>query len=118
MHDYASISLSDLMTDMEIIYKRIDAAASADFVICLYNPKSKTRITGLFDARDIILKHRPGSTPVGIVKDAMREGESIVITDLDNMLLHEADMTTTIIIGNSQTFVSGGKMITPRGYEL
>lgn len=118
MHDYATISLSDLLTDHALINKRLEAAASADFVICLYNPKSKTRITGLSEARNIILKHRPGSTPVGIVRDAMREDESYVITDLDNMLNHEADMTTTIIIGNSQTFVSGGRMITPRGYEL
>ncbi len=118
MHDYASISLSDLLTDHELINKRLDAAASADFVICLYNPKSKTRITGLAEARDIILKHRTGSTPVGIVRDAMREDQSYVITDLDNMLDHEADMRTTIIIGNSQTFVSGGKIITPRGYGL
>jgi len=118
MHDYASISLSDLLTDAELINKRVEAAASADFVICLYNPKSKTRTAGLSGARDIILKHRPGSTPVGIVRDAMRDNESVVITDLERMLDHEADMTTTIIIGNSQTFVSGGRMITPRGYEL
>ncbi len=118
MHDYASISLSDLMTSKDLINKRIDAAASADFVICIYNPKSKTRVTGLAEARDIILRYRPGITPVGIVRDAMREDQSLVLTDLDNMLDHEADMTTTIIIGNSQTFVSSGKMITPRGYEL
>lgn len=118
MHDYASISLSDLLTDHDLINKRLDAAASADFVICLYNPKSKTRITGLSEARDIIMKHRAGGTPVGIVRDAMREDQSYIITDLDNMLDHEVDMRTTIIIGNSQTFVSGGKMITPRGYGL
>jgi precorrin-3B C17-methyltransferase len=118
MHDFATISLSDLLTDHALIQKRLEAAASADFVICLYNPKSRTRVAGLSEARDIVLKHRQGSTPVGIVKDAMREGESVIIADLDTMLNFDADMTTTIIIGNSQTFVSGGRMITPRGYEL
>jgi precorrin-3B C17-methyltransferase len=118
MHDYASISLSDLLTEHDLINRRVEAAASADFVICIYNPKSRTRVAGLTEARDIILKHRPGSTPVGIVKDAMRDGESAVITDLDNMLNHEIDMTTTIIVGNSETFVSRGRMITPRGYGL
>lgn len=118
MHDYATISLSDLLTDSDLINKRLEAAASADFVICLYNPKSKTRVTALATAREIILRHRPGSTPVGIVRDAMREDQAAVITDLDSMLEHEADMTTTIIIGNSQTRVFAGRMVTPRGYEL
>lgn len=118
MHDFATISLSDLLTGHELINKRIEAAASADFVICLYNPKSRTRVSGLAEARDIIMKYRPGTTPVGIVKDAMREGGSSVITDLEHMLGHETDMTTTVIIGNSETFVSGGKMITPRGYGI
>jgi precorrin-3B C17-methyltransferase len=118
MHDFAVISLSDLLTDPALIRKRLDAAASADFVICLYNPKSATRITGLTEARDIIRRYRDGNTPVGIVHDAMREGEKTVLTDLDTMLEYEADMTTTIIIGNSQTYVAGSKMITPRGYRL
>lgn len=118
MHDYASISLSDLLTDADLISRRIEAAASADFVICLYNPKSRARTGGLAKAREIILKHRKGSTPVGIVRNANRENESVVITDLDRMLEHEADMTTTIIIGNSQTFTYRDKIITPRGYGL
>lgn len=117
MHDFASISLSDRLTPWELIEKRLDAAAKADFVIILYNPKSKGRAEHIDRARKIILKCRKPETPVGIVKGAMREDERIIITDLKNMLEHDIDMQTTIIIGNSQTFVWNDRMITPRGYE-
>ncbi|MDO8746830.1 MAG: precorrin-3B C(17)-methyltransferase [Thermodesulfovibrionales bacterium] len=117
MHDFASISLSDRLTPWELIEKRLDAAAKADFVIILYNPKSKGRAEHIDRAREIILKYTKPETPVGIVKGAMREDERISITDLKNMLLHDIDMQTTVIIGNSQTFVWDNKMITPRGYE-
>ncbi len=118
MHDFASISLSDRLTPWEVIANRLDAAASSDFVIVLYNPKSKGRTEHINIAASIILKYRNPYTPVGIVKQAMREGEEIIITDLRNLLNHDIDMQTTIIIGNSQTFVRDGWMITPRGYKV
>jgi cobalt-precorrin 5A hydrolase/precorrin-3B C17-methyltransferase len=117
MHDFASISLSDRLTPWELIERRLDAAAMADFVIILYNPKSKGRAGHIGRAREIILKHRSPDTPVGIVKRAMREDERIVITDLRKMLDCEIDMQTTVIIGNSKTFLWNNLMITPRGYE-
>jgi len=116
MHDFASISLSDLLTPWELIEKRIEAAASADFVIVIYNPKSKGRQDHIKKARDIILKHRSPDTPVGIVKGATRENETVAITDLKNMLNKEIDMQSTVIIGNSNTFTWKDRMVTPRGY--
>jgi precorrin-3B C17-methyltransferase len=117
MHDFASISLSDRLTPWRVIEKRIDAAAIADFVIIFYNPRSKGRAGHIDKARKIILKHCSPETPVGIVKGAMRDGEKIIITDLDKMLDYEIDMQTTVIIGNSRTFLWNDRMITPRGYE-
>ncbi|WIF94954.1 precorrin-3B C(17)-methyltransferase [Caminicella sporogenes] len=118
MHDFAVISLSDLLTDWEVIKKRIKCAAEGDFIIALYNPKSKGRENQIVQARDIILKYRKSSTPVGIVKNAKRAKEKVVITDLENMLNHEIDMFTVVIIGNSNTYIDKGKMITPRGYKI
>jgi cobalt-precorrin 5A hydrolase/precorrin-3B C17-methyltransferase len=118
MHDFTAISLSDRLTPWELIEKRLDAAAMADFVIILYNPKSKGRIEHINKARGIILNYRSPQTPVGIVKAAMRDNEKIVITNLKNMLDHDIDMQTTLIIGNSQTFIWKGWMITPRGYKV
>ncbi len=117
MHDFASISLSDRLTPWDLIEKRLDAAAMADFVIILYNPKSKGRARHIVKAREIVMKHRSPETPVGIVKGAMREDEKIVLADLGTMLDHEIDMQTTVIIGNSKTFLWNNLMITPRGYE-
>lgn len=117
MHDFAAVSLSDLLTPWELIEKRLEAAASADFVIVIYNPKSKGRQDHIQKARDIILKHRGPDTPVGIVKGATRENETVVITDLQNMLDKEIDMQSTVIIGNSNTFTWDGRMVTPRGYS-
>lgn len=117
MHDFASISLSDLLTPWELIEKRLEAAASADFVIVIYNPKSKGRPDNIKKARDIILKFRSPDTPAGIVKGATRENESVVITDLKNMLDNEIDMQSTVIIGNSNTFTWQDRMVTPRGYS-
>jgi precorrin-3B methylase len=128
MHDFAAISLSDRLTPWETILKRLEAAAAADFVIVLYNPKSKGRALHVEKARRIILKHRPPGTPVGIVRAAMRPDESVVVTDLDNMCGFDMDMQTTVIIGNSKTIAAdvpgmsgisgapGRAMITPRGY--
>lgn len=117
MHDFASISLSDRLTPWERIEKRLDASASADFVIVLYNPKSKGRTAHIERAREIILKYRTPETPVGIVRGAMRENERIVITDLSDMLRHQIDMQTTVIIGNSSTYRWKDFIVTPRGYE-
>ncbi|MBI5665547.1 MAG: precorrin-3B C(17)-methyltransferase [Nitrospirae bacterium] len=117
MHDFASISLSDLLTPWELIEKRLEAAASADFVIVIYNPKSKGRQDHIKKARDIILKHRSPETPVGIVTGASRENETVAVTDLQNMLDNEIDMQSTVIIGNTNTFTWQGRMVTPRGYS-
>ncbi len=117
MHDFAVISLSDRLTLWELIEKRLEAASMSDFIIVLYNPKSMGRQEHINKARDIILKFRDPETPVGIVKAAMRDNEKIVITDLKDMLNHDIDMQTTVIIGNSQTFAWNNWMITPRGYE-
>jgi len=120
MHDFASISLSDLLTPWETIRKRLDMASAADFVIILYNPKSKTRVSQLEEAIGIISTHRNENTPVGTVKNATREGEEIKITTLKGLPVHYdfIDMSTILIIGNSTTFVSHNKMITPRGYDV
>lgn len=117
MHDFATISLSDRLTPWELIERRLEAAATADFVIVLYNPKSKGRVEHIRKARDIVLKQRAPGTPVGMVKGAMREDERVAITDLGHMLEQEMDMQTTVIIGNSQTYIWEGWMVTPRGYE-
>ncbi|TAN44541.1 MAG: precorrin-3B C(17)-methyltransferase [Nitrospirae bacterium] len=117
MHDFACISLSDRLTDWGLIEKRLESAAASDFVIVLYNPKSRGRVEHINVARDIIMKHRTPNTPVGIVKAAMRPDESIAITNLKDMLSHDIDMQTTVIIGNSKTLVWNNRIITPRGYE-
>ncbi len=117
MHDFATISLSDLLTPWEVIEKRLHAAASADFVIALYNPKSKKRIKHIERAREIILQYRHTGTPVGIVSNAMRENEVVTLTDLERMLSADINMQSTVIIGNSTTFTWQGRMITPRGYK-
>jgi len=116
MHDFASISLSDLLTPWEVIEKRLEAAASADFVIVIYNPKSRARREQINRARDIVLKFRPPQTPAGIVRAASRENERIIITGLKDMPVNEIDMQSTVIIGNSRTFTWNGRMVTPRGY--
>ena len=117
MHDFAAISLSDLMTPWEVIEKRLQAAAMADFVLVIYNPKSKKRVTQIVKARDIMLEYRDPQTPVGIVSGATRAHEKVRLTTLAEMLEQEIGMQTTVIIGNSTTFVHQDKMITPRGYN-
>ena len=117
MHDFATISLSDLLTPMEVIEKRLHAAASADFVIALYNPKSKKRTENIKKAQEILLLYRKGSTPVGIVSAAMRDDEVVTVTDLAGMLEVDINMQSTVVIGNSTTFSWHGQMITPRGYK-
>ncbi len=118
MHDHVYISLSDLMIDYELIKKRIKLAAEGDFVICLFNPKSKGRPDYISDARDIILKYKSKETVVGIVNKAKREGEKVIITTLEKMLNYNIDMTTMVIIGNSNSYKYNDLMITPRGYKF
>jgi cobalt-factor III methyltransferase len=117
MHDACTISLSDHLTPWEIIEKRVVAAAAADFVIALYNPKSGRRTRQIEEAQRILLQYRSPETPVGIVKSAYREREHVVLTTLTNMLEHEIGMLTTVIIGNSSSVFYDGKIITPRGYQ-
>ncbi len=117
MHDFAAVSLSDLMTPWEVIERRLEAAASADFVLVIYNPKSKKRTSQIVRAREILLQHRPAATPVGIVSGATRDHESVRLSTLEDMLNEEIGMQTTVIIGNTNTFVWNDKMITPRGYS-
>lgn len=117
MHDACTISLSDHLTPWEVIARRLEAAAYADFVIALYNPKSGRRTRQIEEAQKILLRVKSPDTPVGLVKNAYRDQQDITITTLQNMLTHEIGMLTTVIIGNSSTFVSGNKIITPRGYQ-
>jgi precorrin-3B C17-methyltransferase len=119
MHDFASISLSDLLTPWETIERRIEAASMADFVIILYNPRSSKRTEGLKRAIEVIGRHRKAETPVGIVRNASRQGEDVRITTLAGAggHLEDIDMLSILIIGNSATFAGNGMMITPRGYE-
>ncbi|WP_458414087.1 precorrin-3B C(17)-methyltransferase [Schinkia sp. CFF1] len=117
MHDACTISLSDHLTPWELIAKRVEAAAMADFVIALYNPKSGRRTKQIEEAQKILLAYRSPETPVGLVKSAYRDRESVVVTTLGDMLESEIGMLTTVIIGNSTSFIYGGKIITPRGYH-
>lgn len=116
MHDFVAISLSDLLTPWEVIAHRLELAAQADFVIVLYNPKSTRRVQQLADAREILCRHRALQTPVGIVRNAYREGQRVVVTDLQHLLEHEVDMLTTVVVGSSSTFTFERAMVTPRGY--
>lgn len=119
MQDFCAISLSDLLTPWDKIKNRLEAAAQGDFVVALYNPRSRKRQKHLLEAREILLKHRSGETPVGIVGDAFREGQRSTITDLEHLagLAETVDMVTIVVVGNSTTYVHGGRMVTPRGYE-
>ena len=117
MHDYVTISLSNLLTDWELIKKRLELAAQGDFIVSLYNPKSKGRTTQIAEAQKIMLKYKSKDTPVAIVRNAGRENEEYEITTLENMLDFEINMLTIVLIGNSNTYVKNGKIITPRGYE-
>jgi len=118
MHDFAVISLSDLMTPWELIQKRLAAAASADMAICLYNPSSKKRKDYLNKACQIVMLYASPATVCGIVRQIGRDGEFFEVMTLQELSNYEADMFTTVFIGNSTTKVINGKMVTPRGYKL
>jgi len=117
VHDFAAISLSNLLTPWEAIVERIEAAARADYVIALYNPKSGRRTQQIVETQKILLRHRRPDTPVGIVKSGLRQGQKVVRATLADMLNHEIGMLTTILVGNSTTFTYEDLMITPRGYQ-
>ena len=116
-HDFAVISLSDLLTSWEKIEKRLECASAADFAICLYNPSSKKRHDYLMRACDIMLKHKDDDTVCAVAKNIGRDGEEYAIMSLAELRNYSADMFTTVFIGNSMTKNIGGKMVTPRGYR-
>ncbi len=119
MHDFAVISLSDLLTPWDLIEKRLEKASEGDFVICIYNPRSKKREGHFNKAIEIIKKYKKLETPCGIVKNALRDDQVITITTLENALNEDIDMNTVIIIGNSQTkIIDFNYIVTPRGYNL
>ncbi len=116
VHDHCAISLSDLLTPWPVIAGRIEAAASADFVIGLYNPASGRRTRQIVEAQRIISQYRAAETPVALVKSAYRGGECVVLSTLDRFLDYEIGMLTTVLVGSSSTFVFEGYMVTARGY--
>ena len=117
-HDFAVISLSDLLTPWELIEKRLSCAAKADFCIALYNPASKKRRDYLQKACDILLRYKASETVCGLARNIGREGQSAEIMSLEQLGQAEVDMFTTVFVGNAQTKTLNGKMVTPRGYRL
>jgi len=115
-HDFAVVSLSDRLTGWPVIERRLDAAAGADFLICLYNPSSHTRAGHLRRACDVLLRHKPATTVCGLASRIGRDGQSATVTTLGELREVAADMFTTVFIGNAETVVIDGKMVTPRGY--
>jgi precorrin-3B C17-methyltransferase len=116
-HDFATISLSDLLTPWEAIEARVRAAAAADFALALYNPRSERRTWQLDAARQILLAHRAPSTPVAVVTDATRADEHVRVTTLAELDPSDAGMTTCVLVGASTTRVVDGRVVTPRGYR-
>jgi len=119
MHDFAVISLSDLLTPWEVILRRVRLAAEGDFVLAIYNPKSQGRTTQIEEVQQVVMAYRRPDTPVGLVREALRgAGCSAVLSRLDSFTREDIDMLTTVIIGNSQTRRLGKYLVTPRGYSL
>ena len=116
-HDHCYISLSDLLTPYSVIEERIEAAAVGDFVVVFYNPRSKGRDWHLGRAMEILAKHRPSNTPVGIVKDAYRPNQLVTLTTIENFDPISVDMTTVVLVGSTQSYAKGSKFVTPRGYS-
>ena len=117
-HDTCIISLSDLMTPWEVIERRIKAAATGDFVTAIYNPKSHGRYWQLYRLQELFLMERSADTPVGYVRQAGRPEQEVKVTTLGAFDPEDIDMFTVVLIGNSQSYIANGKMITPRGYTL
>lgn len=118
MHDSCNISLSDLMTPYDIIKKRVALAAEGDFVISFYNPKSYGRPFYLSECMEIVKRYRKPSIPVAIVKNALRDGQNIYVTELGKFSDDSVDMMSIVIVGNSKSYIRKGKFITPRGYNI
>jgi precorrin-3B C17-methyltransferase len=116
MHDFAVVSLSDLLTPWERIERRLAAAAGADFVVVLYNPRSGRRTDQLPRAIELLRAHKPGGTPVGLVKRAFRPGQEVLATTLDALDPQAVDMQSIVLVGNAATRLVGGRLLTPRGY--
>lgn len=117
-HDFAVLSLSDLLTPWEAIVSRLRAVAQADFCVCLYNPRSKKRSEHLARACAILLEGKPGDTVCGWVRNIGRDGQGCGILTLEELAGFEADMFTTLFVGNRETRVINGRMVTPRGYGV
>lgn len=118
MLDWACLSLSDLLVPWEQIRLRLEAVAAADLVVALYNPRSRTRVKHLEEARDILMRHRPGTTPVGIATALGAADERIVLSTLERLCDEEVGMRSLVIVGNRSSRVEEGWFITPRGYDL
>lgn len=116
-HDFAVISLSDLLTPMGLIEKRLRASAQADMIICLYNPSSRKRADYLKQACDILMEYKSRSTVCGLVKNIGRKEEEMAVMTLESLRDTQTDMFTTVFIGNSMTKLINGGMVTPRGYK-
>ncbi|MDR2974709.1 MAG: precorrin-3B C(17)-methyltransferase [Propionibacteriaceae bacterium] len=116
-HDFAVISLSDRLTDWSTIEQRLDVAGQADFCVVLYNPSSRSRKNHLARARDILMRHKSGDTVCGLAQRIGRAGEASTVTTLARLRDEDADMFTTVFVGNHSTRVIKGRMVTPRGYE-
>lgn len=117
-HDFAVISLSNLLTPWEKIEKRLDLASKAEFVIVLYNPTSKKRVDFLQKACDIVSNNTGGEIKCGYVQNIGREGEKYEVLSLDQLRNAKVDMFTTVVIGNQTTKIVKGKLVTPRGYRI
>ncbi len=115
-HDFCTISLSDLLTSWAVIETRITAAAAADFVTAVYNPRSRDRYWQIHRFRELFLRHRSPSTPVGIVRNVSQQDESVMVGTLGEFDPDSLDMFSIMLVGNTTTFFSGSRMITPRGY--
>ncbi len=115
-HDHCAISLSDLLTPWEVIRRRVKAAAEGDFVVTFYNPRSRGRDWQLEEARQLLAEHRKPGTPVGVVREAFRPDQEVTLTTLTDLDVGAVDMLSVVVVGNSQTTVLGGRMVTPRGY--
>jgi cobalt-precorrin 5A hydrolase/precorrin-3B C17-methyltransferase len=116
MHDFCTISLSDRLTPWPVIEDRLRGAAAGDFVVALYNPRSKGRDWQLGRALDLLMEQRQPTTPVLIARQLGRHGEGLTLTTLDNVAMAEVDMLTLLLVGNSTSYVKDGRFVTPRGY--
>ena len=116
MHDFCTISLSDRLTPWDVIERRIEAAASGDFVVAIYNPRSRDRNWQLTRAQEILLCARPETTPVVMARQLGRSDEHVSLHSLGNLRPEDVDMLTVLVIGNSSSRVQDGRMVTPRGY--